>query len=70
MKLLRLAIGPHIEKKFDFEYWGASYRQGMDWLNQNAEPDSSFCVPIANHLLAYYPVRSDLTLTARKKQII
>lgn len=64
---VRLTIGPHIEKKFDFEYWGASYRQGMDWLNQNAQPDSSFCVPIASHLTGYYPVRADLSFDCSEK---
>ena len=58
---VRLALGPKLEKKFDFEYWGASYRQGMDWLNRNAAPSSSFCVHIAGHLIQYYPIRADLT---------
>lgn len=66
-EIARAAAGPHIEKKFDFEYWGASYRQGMDWLNTNAAPNSSFCVPIAEHLISYYPVRADLSFDCSDK---
>jgi len=60
-EIVRLSLGPRLENKFDFEYWGASYRQGIDWLNRNAAADSNFCVPIASHLIQYYPVRADLS---------
>lgn len=63
----RLMLGPHIEKRFDFEYWGSSYRQGMDWLNQYVDPDSSFCVPVAGHLIGYYPIRADLSFDCTEK---
>ncbi|MFA5925835.1 MAG: glycosyltransferase family 39 protein [Parcubacteria group bacterium] len=56
----RTFIPKPIEKRFDFEYWGASYRQGVDWLNKNAQLNTGFCVPIAGHLLQFYPIRPDL----------
>ena len=57
---VRIAFPRSIEKKFDFEYWGASYRQGVNWLNNFASPETSFCVPVAPHLLQLYPIRADL----------
>lgn len=57
---VRIAFPRSIEKKFDFEYWGASYRQGINWLNNFAGSETSFCVPVAQHLLQFYPIRKDL----------
>jgi hypothetical protein len=34
------------------EYWATSYRQGIDWLNQNAPPHSALAVPIAEQTVA------------------
>ncbi|MCX6766528.1 MAG: hypothetical protein NT170_01960 [Candidatus Moranbacteria bacterium] len=57
---VRFAFPNNLDKQFDFEYWGSSYRQGVDWLNQNAESNSTYCVPIAGHLIGFYSVRPDL----------
>jgi hypothetical protein len=47
------------------EYWGTSYRQGIDWLNQNAPPHSAIAVPIAEQtvdLVAPFRLRRDLEI--------
>ncbi len=31
------------------DYWGLSYRDGLAWLNANAEPDSLLAVPVIEH---------------------
>lgn len=47
------------------DYWGLSYRQGMEWLAANAEPGAALAVPIAEHavrLVAPWRLRPDLVL--------
>jgi hypothetical protein len=47
------------------DYWAASYRLGIDWLNANAPRDSLLAVPIAEHtvrLVAPIRLRSDIHL--------
>jgi len=58
----RLIFPKHLEKKFEIEYWGATLRQGTAWLNENAEPNSAICVPMATHLMQFYPLRADLSV--------
>ncbi len=65
-EVARAALGPRLEKKFDLEYWGSSYRQGINWLNENAQENSSFCAPIADHLIQFYPLRADLSFSCGK----
>jgi len=62
-ELTRLAVPSHLENKLEIEYWGATYKQGVDWLNNNAAANSSFCVTAASHLLQFYPLRQDLTFS-------
>lgn len=33
------------------DYWGSTYRKGMQWLNKNADQDSKLYVPIADHIV-------------------
>jgi len=33
------------------DYWGSSYREGMKWLNENAENDAKLYVPVAGHIV-------------------
>lgn len=49
-----------MDEQFDVEYWGATYKQGMEWLRAHAEVDAVICVPIADVLIEWYPARSDL----------
>jgi 4-amino-4-deoxy-L-arabinose transferase-like glycosyltransferase len=47
------------------DYWGATYRQGMQWLSANAAPGAKIYVPAARWLVelpAPLWLRSDLTL--------
>ena len=60
-EITRLAIPSHLENHLEIEYWGSTYKQGVDWLNGNAKSDSAFCVPAASHLLQFYPIRPDLS---------
>ena len=47
------------------DYWGNSYWQGADWLNEHAEPGASLIVPVARHVVrsvASVKLRKDLQL--------
>lgn len=47
------------------DYWGMSYRLGLDWLNENAEKDALLVVPVVEHavrLVAPVRLRGDITL--------
>jgi len=33
------------------DYWGSSYRQGMQWLNGHAEDGAAVIVPVAGHIV-------------------
>ena len=47
------------------DYWGMSYRLGLDWLNENAPPGSHLAVPVIEHavrLVASQRLRADLEL--------
>jgi hypothetical protein len=61
----RAALGPRLDKRFEVEYWGASYREGARWLQANAAPGSVVCVPVAEHVLGWQAevMRDDLTYT-------
>lgn len=59
-EIVRAVYPKNIERKLEMEYWGAPYRQGIGWLNKNALENSAVCVPVADHLVFYYPTRKDL----------
>ncbi len=47
------------------DYWAGSYRLGLRWLDEHAEPNALLAVPIAEHtvrIVAPYRLRSDITL--------
>ena len=47
------------------DYWGLSYRHGLRWLNEHAEPGAFLAVPIVEHavrLVAPERLRSDIRL--------
>lgn len=48
-------------RRFELDYWGTSYREAADWLNENAPPDANVWVDGPAHLLDLY-LRSDLNL--------
>ena len=48
------------------DYWGSSYRQGIEWLSQNAEPEAALYVPVHPHIVALLSghwLRHDLRFT-------
>lgn len=47
------------------DYWGTSYRLGMEWLNENAPPGALLVVPVMEHtvrLVAPERLRDDILL--------
>lgn len=47
------------------DYWGSSYRLGLEWLNQHAEPGALLAVPVVEHavrLVAPLRLRADIVL--------
>jgi hypothetical protein len=52
--------GQNLEGQLELEVWGVSYKEGVDWLNREAEAGSRICVPIAGSLVGWYPIREDL----------
>ncbi len=67
-KITRLAMPSHLENHLEIEYWGTTYKQGLDWLNKNATPNSFFCAAAAPHLLQFYPIRPDLSASCEAIQ--
>jgi hypothetical protein len=48
------------------DYWGISYREGLNWINTHAEPNSQVYVPVASWLVeipAKIWVRPDIAIT-------
>ena len=48
-------------RRFELDYWGTSYREAADWLNEAAPPDANVWVDGPAHLLDMY-LREDLNL--------
>jgi hypothetical protein len=52
-----------LKLKDSTDYGASSYREGIDWINDHADPGSFLVVPKGSHLIPYYPFRKDLTMT-------
>jgi len=50
-------------ENYTLEYWGQSYKEAGEWLNQRASQNAWVAVPIAGHL-ARYSLRPDLDLVS------
>ena len=61
-EITRISAPKPLENYFETEYWGASYKQGVDWINKNADLNSKICVPMADHLLQFYKIRQDIKI--------
>ncbi|MFZ5821235.1 MAG: hypothetical protein ACOYYJ_15170, partial [Chloroflexota bacterium] len=48
-------------RRFELDYWGVSYREAADWLNEAAPPEANVWVEGPAHLLHMY-LREDLNL--------
>ncbi len=66
-EIVRMFIPANMDRSFQIEYWGATYKQGMDWLRDNAEPDPVICVPTAGILVTWYPWRADFTFECSER---
>lgn len=58
----RIALQPDIGAEIELEIWGASLREGVEWINANAQTNAVVCVPTAPVLLGWYARRADITL--------
>lgn len=61
---IRIPLTNRIGIPDGWDYWGSSYREGVKWLNENAEPNSSLAVYFAKHVVAgANELREDIKLT-------
>jgi hypothetical protein len=65
-EIVQKIYSKNIENSLEIEYWGATYRQGVGWLNTSAAKNSMVCVPFAEHLISAYPIRQDLIFGCSK----
>lgn len=60
-EVVRAMYPSHLDQSFQIEYWGASYKEGVEWLIDHAKPNAVICVPTAGILVTWYPWREDFT---------
>lgn len=53
----RLALGAEAERSVELEYWGASYKEGAEWLAVHAPRGSFVLVPLGPHAAAPFLAR-------------
>ncbi len=56
-----------IQTMFDIEYWGSTYKEGLEWLEKNAPPSSTICVHFAEGVIDWYAVRPDLRFACNEE---
>ncbi len=66
-ELVRAFIPSDLDHTFQIEYWGPTYKQGMDWLRKNADHNPVICVPTAGILATWYVWREDFTFECSEK---
>ena len=66
-EVVRIMNPVDMDRRYEIEYWGASYKQGLDWLAENAEPNAEICVPVAGLLISWYEQRPDLTFNCSRQ---
>lgn len=59
-EITRTLIPEHIEYWFEIEYWGPTYKNGIEWLNKNAIYGSAVYAPVNGHLIDFNDLRPDL----------
>ncbi|MEQ1849735.1 MAG: glycosyltransferase family 39 protein [Candidatus Peribacteraceae bacterium] len=62
-EIVRAVLPEGMDHQLEIEYWGAPYKQGIEWLTLNAEPNPEICVPIGGLLPTWYPWRTDFTFS-------
>ena len=64
---------PHAYRRFDVEYWGTSYKEGIDWLARNykpgAPPQSISVANPSNPFLTYYYLNTSKPEVQRFKPV-
>ena len=63
---MRAAFPKQMDLQFPIEYWGPTYKEGMEWLVQNAVPNPVICVPTAGVLVDWYAWREDFAFDCTK----
>lgn len=58
-EIMRTLYPERMDRIVEVEYWGATYVQGLAWLEKNAEQNAVICVPIAGALMDWYATRPD-----------
>lgn len=58
-EIMRTLYPERMDRIVEVEYWGATYLQGLKWLESNAEKNPVICVPIAGALMDWYAPRPD-----------
>jgi len=48
----RRALGPEAQHRVELEYWGASYKEGAEWLAAHAQSGAFVLVPMGPHAAA------------------
>lgn len=66
-ELVRTAAGPRLTEVFDIEYWGSTYKEGLEWLENNAPPSSTVCVHFSEGVISWYPVRPDIRFACNEQ---
>lgn len=66
-ELMRLSYPELMDRSFQIEYWGPTYKQGMDWLTDHADLNPVICVPTAGVLIEWYSWRDDFVFECSPK---
>ena len=53
-EVTRLLVGKDLYRYFALEYWGASYKQGLNWLEDRIAPKTQICIGNYYFLKDYY----------------
>jgi 4-amino-4-deoxy-L-arabinose transferase-like glycosyltransferase len=64
---IQIIYPEHLEEKFDMDYWALSYKEGIEWLNNNASEGAEVCVPFAEDIPLFYDYRSDLSFACHEQ---
>jgi len=66
-EIVRAVFQREMNTRLEIENWGPTYKQGIEWLSANAKQDAVVCVPIAELLVSWYPVRPDVQFACSPK---
>ncbi len=66
-EILRAFMPQNIDQMLEIEYWGSTYKQGIEWLIEHADQDPVICVPTAGVLVTWYQWREDFAFECSAK---